>query len=385
MDSVLKHLTGTEAWVFIDDLIVYPDTVEEYAKGLANVFERFREANLKLQQEKCVFAKDKVTYLGFELSYRGIETSPYKVKAVQKFPVPKSVKDVKSFLGLASFYRRLVPHFADIPKPLTQLTKKDKIWDWNQECQESFNELKSKLSNTPVLAFPDFKVPFILTTDASTVGLVAVLFQVQEGIGKPISFASRQLNKAERAYLASELETLAVVWATKYYRCYLFGKSFLVRTDHAALTFLRNFADNNSRPMRWSLRFFEFNFDIEHVPGSKIKHVDALSRHVGLVEESQLMSKERMIREQKRDAFCRQQVQNCLTANGDYFLDMDGALYKRVEGKQPKLVVPQSLIQDVIAENHGPIFRSHPGSQRFFGLISLKYWWPKMRQSIGVH
>jgi hypothetical protein len=131
--------------------------------------------------------------------------------------------------------------------------------------------------------------------------------------------------------------------------------------------------------MRQSLRLSEFDFEIEHVPGSKIKHVDALSRHVGLVEESQLMSKELMIREQKRDAFCRQQVQNRLTANGEYFLDMDGVLYRRVEGKQPKLVVPRSLIQDVIAENHNPIFRAHPGSRRTFGLISLKYWWPKMR------
>jgi hypothetical protein len=104
-----------------------------------------------------------------------------------------------------------VPHIADIAKALTQLTKKDKMWDWNQECQESFDKLKSKLSNNPVLAFPDFNVPFILTTDASTVGLGAILSQVQEGIERPISFASRQLNKAQRAYSASELETLAVV------------------------------------------------------------------------------------------------------------------------------------------------------------------------------
>jgi hypothetical protein len=135
------------------------------------------------------------------------------VKAVQNFPIPRSVKDVRSFLGLASFYQRLVPHFADIVKPLTQLTKKDKIWDWNKECQESFDRLKSKLSSAPVLAFPDFKVPFILT-DASTVGLGAVLSQVKEGIKRPVSFASRQLNKAKRAYSASKLETSAVVWAT---------------------------------------------------------------------------------------------------------------------------------------------------------------------------
>jgi len=131
--------------------------------------------------------------------------------------------------------------------------------------------------------------------------------------------------------------------------------------------------------MRWSLRLSEFDFEIEHVPGTKIKHVDALSRHVRLVEDTQLMSKELMLREQTKDLFCKQ---NRLTTNGDYFLDMDGVLYIRMKGKQPKLVVPQSLMQDVITENHNPIFVAHQGSKRTFKLISLKYWWPKMRQSI---
>jgi hypothetical protein len=162
----------------------------------------------------------------------------------------------------------------------------------------------------------------------------------------------------------------------------LYEKKFLVRTDHAALKFLHNFADNNSRLVRWSLCLSAFDFEIEHVPGSKIKHVDALSRHVGLVRETQLMSKELMIREQEKDSFCKEQIQNRLTANGECFLDMDGVLYRRVKSKQLKLVIPQSLIQDVIAENHDPIFMVHPESKRTFELISLTYWWPKMQQSI---
>jgi hypothetical protein len=120
--------------VFLGDVTVYSHTAEEHTKRLSNVFEWFRMANLQLEAEKCVFAKDKVSYLGYELSYRGIEASPDKVKAVQNFPIPQSVKDVRSFLGLASFYHRLMPHFADIAKALTQLTKKDKIWEWSQEC-----------------------------------------------------------------------------------------------------------------------------------------------------------------------------------------------------------------------------------------------------------
>jgi len=130
------------------------------------------------------------------------------------------------------------------------------------------------------------------------------------------------------------------VWATKYFRSYLDGKKFLVGTEHAALKFLSNFADNNSRLMRWSLSLPEFDFDIEHVPGAKIKHVDALSIHVGMVEDTQIMSKELMFREQKMDLFCKKQKQNRLTTNGEYFLDMDGVLYRRMKGKELKLVVP---------------------------------------------
>ena len=163
-----------------------------------------------------------------------------------------------------------------------------------------------------------------------------------------------------------------MVWATKYYRSYLYGAKFLVRADHASLRVLRNFAENNSRLMRWSLRLSEAQFDIEHEPCSKIKHIDALSRHVGLVEEPKLMSKELMIREQKGDPFCKEQTQNSQTVNSEYFLDLDGALYRRAKGKQPQLVVPQSVIQDVIAENHNPIFVAHPGNKRTQELISLK-------------
>jgi hypothetical protein len=150
------------------------------------------------------------------ISRRGIEASPDKIKAIQEYPVPKTVKEVQGFLGLASYYRKLVQGFAQIAKPLTQLTRKDKKFDWNPQCQNAFDELKHILSTTLVLTYPDFKLPFILTTDASKIAVAAVLCQVQEGIERPIAYASRQLNSAEQAYSASELELLPVVWATKH-------------------------------------------------------------------------------------------------------------------------------------------------------------------------
>ena len=211
------------------------------------VLQRFDEVNLQLHPGKCVFAQHKVNYLGFVLSEEGVSASPDKMKAVRNNPTPKIVRDVRAYLGLASFYRRLIQDFAAVAKPLTELTKKDRQFIWGQSQQTAFEIIKDKLCTAPVLAYPNFDLPFILTTDASKVAVAAVLFQMQNGVERPIAYASRQINKAEQSYSASKAEMLAIVWATKYFRCFLYGKQFLVRTDHAALSYLRNFADSNSR------------------------------------------------------------------------------------------------------------------------------------------
>ena len=267
-------------FVFID-IVIFSSTAEEHALRLEQVLSRFDEANLQLHPGKCVFAQSKVQYLGFTLSEKGVTASPDKVKAVRQYPTP-NVKDVRAFLGLASFYRRLVPNFAEIARPLTQLTKKGQEFSWGTRQQEAFEGLKEKLCTAPVLAYPNFKLPFILT-DASKTAVAAILSQVQDGIERPIAYCSRQLNSAEQAYSASEAEMLSLVWATKYFRCYLLGAKFVVRTDHSALTYLHNFADHNSRLLRWSIKLSELGFVVERKSGSNITHVDALSRHVGTV------------------------------------------------------------------------------------------------------
>jgi len=204
------------------------------------------------------------------LSEKGVSTSPDKVKAVRDYPTSKNVKDIRAFLGLASFYGRLVQDFATISKPLTELTK-DQPFLWGPSQQKAFQSMKDKLCATPVLSYPNFELRFILTTDALKIAVAAILSQKQISVERPIPYASRQMNKAEQAYTASEAELLAFVWATKYFRCFLYGKQFLVRTDHAALSYLRTFAGANSRLMRWSLRLSEFDFIVEHTPGIKIK------------------------------------------------------------------------------------------------------------------
>ena len=237
---------------------------------------------------------------------------------MRDYPTSKSVKDVRSFLGLASFYRRLVQDFATIAKPLTELTK-DRPFLWSPSQQKAFESMKDKLCTMPVLAYPNFELQFILTTDASKIAVAAILSQVQNGVEQPIAYASRQMNKAEQVYTASEAELLAFVWATQYFRCFLYGKQFLVRTDNAALSYLRTFADANSRLMRWSLRLSEFDFIIEHRPGIKIKHVDALSRRVAALMQDVLPSKEEILAEQRKDRFCNTRKSGTHSSESEFF------------------------------------------------------------------
>ena len=179
MDLVLRDLVGNEAYVFIDDVIVYGNTIEEHARRLGHVLERFERANLKLQPGKCVFAQPQVEYLGYIVSREGIRASPDKTQAVRNFPVPRNVKEVRSFLGLASFYRRLVPNIAQIAKPMTGLLRKDARFVWAEQQQAAFEALKTALCSEQVLAYPNFDSQFILTTDASKTAVAAILSQTR--------------------------------------------------------------------------------------------------------------------------------------------------------------------------------------------------------------
>jgi len=220
-DIVLKDLVGTECWVFIDDVIIFSRSVQEHAQRLENVLQRFDRANLQLHPGKSVFAQPQVNYLGFVLSEKVVSASPNKIKAMRNYPILKNVKDFRAYLGLASFYRRLIQEFATVGKPLTEPTKKDRPFIWSESQQKAFESIMEKLCTAPVLAYPNFDLPFILTTDASQVTVAAILSQVQNGVERPIAYASRQMNRAEKSNSASEIEMLALVWAKKYFRCYL--------------------------------------------------------------------------------------------------------------------------------------------------------------------
>ena len=184
--------------------------------------------------------------------------------------------------------------------------------------------------------------------------IAAILSQVQDGKERPIEYASRQLNRAEQNYTVSEQEMLALVWATRYFPCYLYGKRFLVMIHHAALTYLQKFADHNSRHLRWSLKLSELDCVVEHRAGSKIGHVDAVSRHVRAITKPDPLSRESIRQEESKDAFYRRQNPRTYHSKSKFFLDSDVVMYRLQQNDKHQLVVPQALIQHVIRETHDP-------------------------------
>jgi hypothetical protein len=278
MDILLSGIKGIFCLVYIDDIIIFSKTFDEHLQQLEEVFKRLRKAGLQAKASKCSFIQNELIYLGHRVSFNGIEPDPSKIKVVRDFPVPASVRKVREFLGLCNYYRRFIRNFADLASPLTDLTKKDAKFDWTAECQACFDELKKRLTSEPILAHPDFRLPFTMHSDASNTGLGIVLTQVQDGKERVISYASRALTKAEKNYSTTEREALAVVWGSKYFRPYLYGRRYVVYTDHNALVSLMKSKDTSSRLTRWALTLEEYNPEIKHRPGKKNMNADALSR-----------------------------------------------------------------------------------------------------------
>jgi hypothetical protein len=226
MQTVLAGLEGKSCFVYIDNILVCSRTFEEHTTHLREVFERLRRANLKLKLAKCSFLCKSVQYLGHIISREGILPDSTKTSKVRDFPVPTDVTKLRQFLGLASYYRCFIPNFAKVSGPLHSLTKKGVPFEWTVACQEAMEQLKCLLCSTPVLAYPQFGPgqQFTLETDASLAGLGALLSQRDEkGHLHPVAYASRTLHKHEMNYAITELETLGVVWAVKYFRAYILG------------------------------------------------------------------------------------------------------------------------------------------------------------------
>ena len=278
MDRVLAGLHWETCLFYLDDIIVFSSTWEEHLARLREVFERLRHAKLKLGAAKCTFAAKEVSYLGHRVTEEGLLPDPSLLAAIRDIPPPKTATEVRSFLGLAGYYRRYVKGFAAIATPLHALTRKDALFHWSEDCQAAFDQLKARLTTSPITAFPDFSQAFRLYTDASTAGLGAILAQVREGKEHIICCTSRALNKAEKSYPATKLECLAIVWAVAKFCPYLMAMPFEVFTEHHALQWLKTMHTGSALLHRWSAALEEYDFTVRHRPGKIQTHVDGLSR-----------------------------------------------------------------------------------------------------------
>ena len=286
MENCLGDLHLNWCIIYLDDIIIYSKTPEEHIKRLQGVFKKLSEAGLKLKPSKCEFFKEKIAYLGHIVSKEGIETDPKKIVAVKLWPQPKTVTQVRKFLGFTNYYRKFLYRYAQIAKPLNQLISGDNAkWKrtkvvWTEECKRAFQNLKELCSNTPCLAYSDYTSCFKLYTDASEQGLGAVLAQINsEKVEHLIAYASRTLSKSEHNYDAHKLEFLALKRAvTARFHKYLYGGSFDVYTDNNPLTYILTSTKLDVIGQRWVASLAPYNFSIHYNPGRHNVVADLLSR-----------------------------------------------------------------------------------------------------------
>ncbi|XP_056860103.1 uncharacterized protein LOC130508557, partial [Raphanus sativus] len=263
MNGIFREYLDEFVIIFIDDILVYSKTREDHERHLRLVLEKLREQQLFAKLSKCSFWQKSIGFLGHIVSEEGVSVDPEKIKCIQEWPRPKNATEVRSFLGLAGYYRKYVKGFASVAQPMTQLTGKDVKFIWSEACEKSFEALKNMLTSAPVLVLPEEDQPYVVYTDASITGLGCVLTQN----GKVIAYASRQLRKHEGNYPTHDLEMAAVVFALKIWRSYLYGAKVQILTDHKSLKYIFTQPELNLRQRRWMEFVADYDLDIAYHPG----------------------------------------------------------------------------------------------------------------------
>ena len=373
-----------------------------HIRDLQLVLGKLKAAGFTLRGSKCIFGKSSVTYLGFEYSSSGVSPTLEKTKSVADWPVPTSAKELRSFLGLTNFYRRFVPSFADISAPFTPLTSNRVEFVWTSTHQQAFDNLKHALVSPPILDYPRETDHFMLTTDASDVGLGAVLSTSR---GTVVEYASRSFTSAEKNaeknYTTTEKECLTIIWETRGFRHYLLGAPFTLLTDHKPLVWLESAKESRARSQRlqcWSLELRAFEFKVKHRLGIENIDADSLSRHpVSLVALELSMTTTDIASAQQSDPvlsvvlthlqssttrptsnswrlfplrrYCQLWSQLCI---------QDSVLCRRVKSptmveEQYLIIVPQSLKKEFLAIAHDR--SGHQGvSHTLSSLSKIAYW-----------
>ena len=407
LDTILqncKHCVDN----YVDDCIVFSDDMTSHIQDLRLVLGKLQAAGFTLRGSKCSFGTDTITHLGFKYTSSGVAPSPDKTKAISDWPTPRTIKDVRSFVGLLNFYRRFIPHFAKIAGPLNALTSSGTAFTWEPKHAEAFSKLKEALVSPPLLDYPLKTDQFVLSTDASDSGLGAVLSTAR---GTVIEYASRTLSNAEKKYATTEKECLAIVWAVHKFRHYLIGAHFLLETDHKPLEWLNTSKSSKSRSQRlerWSLELRAFQFTINHRPGSTNQPADALSRHpVSVVGVSSTWDKANIAKIQNSDPVLSKVIRQLETHQipkritpwlkfpyrrylqlWPQLILHESVLYRKVKYpsmSQEKLllVVPTSLRRQFLRTAHDKA--GHQGTDRTMARLSEIAYWVGIAKDVGYY
>ncbi|GJS86909.1 reverse transcriptase domain-containing protein [Tanacetum coccineum] len=358
MNRVCKPYLDKFVIVFIDDILIYSKSEEEHEVHLKTILDLLKKEKLYAKFSKCEFWLQEVQFLGHVVNHDGIHVDPSKVESVKNWKTPESSTEIRSFLGLAGYYRRFIENFSKIAKPLTLLTQKNKTYVWGDEQDEAFRILKEKLCNAPVLALPDGPDDFVVYCDASKQGFGCVLMQR----GKVIAYASRQLKKHEKNYTTHDLELGAVVFALKIWRHYLYGTKSVIYTDHKSLQYIFDQKDLNMRQRRWIELLSDYECEIKYHPGKANVVADALSR-------KERLKPRRASKDLKAPAEWLRGLETHFEQRND------GGIYFFDRIWIPSVGGVRKLIMD---EAHTSRYSIHPGADKMYHDLRDLYWWPEI-------
>ena len=435
VNTVFHGLLGKNVFVYMDDVLVATDSIEEHLEVLQEVFSRLRAAGLKLKLSKCDFLRKEIIYLGHVISQRGVRVNPKKIDAIARFPEPTSKRNVKQFLGLAGFFRKFVRNFSQIAAPLTDILKNEVPFRWEDKEREAFVQLKEALSNPPVLKFPDFNLPFFVATDASEIGLGACLMQKHGKDMHPIAFYSRKWrsgNSVEKNMSVVDKEACAVVDSLVHFKYLVMGCEITVLTDHKPLLELFNKPGLSPKRSRWWLTIQDFSPEFKYVQGKLNVVADALSRNIigsvldmdedrsddytqlvlryncpsewdddlNMVKEDECVdwSHDKLMVEQDKDEWCvkaKEYLKGKSPSKG-YKLPVSGLelmgnlLVRKVRFRTrgfgdeeiTQVVVPRTLVPSVLKILHVLMGGHHGGVERTFHNAKSSYFWRNMYSDV---
>jgi hypothetical protein len=392
MNEIFGPLLDKCVIVFLDDILVFSANPEEHKQHLREVLAILRKHKLYAKLSKCEFFLSSVAFLGHIISAEGIKPDPSKVQAILDWPTPTSTEVVRSFHGLAAYYRKFISGFSRIAAPLTALTGQTRF-EWTPHAQTAFDNLKTAITTAPVLQ-PFDDAPGVhtrITTDASGVAVGAELAQSHDNgrTWHPVAFESRKLSPAEQRYPVQEHELLAIINALKCWRHYLEGRRFTA-TDHQSLQYLNTKPQLSKRQASWLDILQEFDFGTEYKPGSGNKVADALSRRLGVVTTTTLGDAnllEQIKTGYRTDALVASLKRTLQEGNeppSDLAFDASGLLYRSIPGRDPALYVPDvaALRATLLREAHDAPASGHLGEHKTLDALARLFWWPKMRDLV---